>query len=203
MRLRMSDEDVGAFCGAPLRVPGPGIKPARPASTPRASSRCMPWDTSVPSARRPRSHRSRRLLGDRAHRQARGRERLRDTTPWPQRLSQILVNALGRSVKFQGALQPELLASPPVPGDDLMLALDLRAQQAAETALGDRRGAVVAIDPANGDVLALASRPGFDPSLFVGGMTRTEYGRSPITRTSRCSIARCAALTLPARPSSR
>ena len=47
-----------------------------------------------------------------------------------------------------------------------MLSLDLRAQQAAETALGARRGAVVAIDPANGDILALVSHPGFDPTLF-------------------------------------
>jgi penicillin-binding protein 2 len=88
---------------------------------------------------------------------------------------QILVNAQGRSVKFQGAFQPDLQASAPVPGTDLMLALDLPAQQAAETALGERRGAVVAIDPANGDILALVSHPGFDPTLFSRGLTRPEY----------------------------
>ena len=88
---------------------------------------------------------------------------------------QILVNAQGRSVKFQGAYQPELQASPPVPGTDLVLALDLPTQQAAEVALGDRRGAVVAIDPANGDILALVSHPGFDPALFSRGLTRPEY----------------------------
>ena len=88
---------------------------------------------------------------------------------------QILVNAQGRSVKFQGAYQPDLQASAPVPGTDLLLALDLRAQQAAENALGERRGAVVAIDPANGDVLALVSHPGFDPTKFSRGLTRAEY----------------------------
>ena len=88
---------------------------------------------------------------------------------------QILVNAQGRSVKFQGAYQPELQASAPVPGTDLVLALDLPTQQAAEVALGDRRGAVVAIDPANGDILALVSHPGFDPALFSRGLTRPEY----------------------------
>ncbi len=62
-----------------------------------------------------------------------------------------------------------------MPGTDLMLALDLPAQQAAENALGSRRGAVVAIDPANGDVLALVSHPGFDPTLFSRGLTRAEY----------------------------
>jgi len=89
---------------------------------------------------------------------------------------QILVNAQGRSVKFQGAYQPALQAQAPVAGTDLVLALDLPTQQAAEAALGEHRGAVVAIDPANGDVLALVSRPGFDPSLFARGLTRNEYG---------------------------
>ena len=88
---------------------------------------------------------------------------------------QILVNAQGRSVKFQGAYQPDLRAEAPVAGRDLVLAIDLPTQQAAEEALGDRRGAIVALDPANGDVLALVSHPGFDPSLFSRGLTRSEY----------------------------
>src|SRR5258706_7920715 len=91
--------------------------------------------------------------------------------------SQILVNAQGRSVKFQGAYQPELRSEAPVASKDLVLALDLPTQQAAELALGERRGAVVAIDPANGDVLALVSHPDFDPSLFSRGLTRSEYSQ--------------------------
>ena len=91
--------------------------------------------------------------------------------------SEILVNAQGRSVKFQGAYQPVLRASPPVAGRDLVLGIDLPAQQAAESALGERRGAVVALDPRNGDVLALVSHPDFDPSLFARGLTRVEYAR--------------------------
>jgi penicillin-binding protein 2 len=90
---------------------------------------------------------------------------------------QILVNAQGRSVKFQGAFQPNLQAEAPVAGRDLVLALDLPTQQAAEEALGEHRGAVVALDPANGDVLALVSHPGFDPSLFSRGLTRSEYAQ--------------------------
>jgi penicillin-binding protein 2 len=90
---------------------------------------------------------------------------------------QILVNAQGRSVKFQGAYQPDLRAQAPVAGKDLVLALDLPTQQAAEAALGEHRGAVVALDPANGDVLALVSHPGFDPSLFGRGLTRSEYAQ--------------------------
>ena len=90
---------------------------------------------------------------------------------------QNLVNAQGRSVQFQGAYRPVLHREAPVAGKDLVLAIDLPTQQAAEAALGDHRGAVVALDPINGDVLALASHPGFDPSLFSRGLTRTEYAR--------------------------
>ena len=88
---------------------------------------------------------------------------------------EILVNAQGRSVQRQGAYAPELHSLPPVAGLDLVLAMDLQAQQAAEDGLGDHRGAVVAIDPNTGDVLALASRPGFDPASFARGLTRSEY----------------------------
>ncbi len=88
---------------------------------------------------------------------------------------QILVNAQGRSVQRQGAYAPVLHSQPPTAGDDLVLSIDLTAQQAAEDGLGDHRGAVVAIDPTNGDVLALASKPGFDPAEFARGISRSEY----------------------------
>jgi penicillin-binding protein 2 len=88
---------------------------------------------------------------------------------------EILVNAQGRSVQRQGGFAPELHSLSPVAGEDLVLALDLQAQQAAEDGLGEHRGAVVAIDPNSGDVLALASKPGFDPASFARGLTRSEY----------------------------
>ncbi|MFO7276807.1 MAG: penicillin-binding protein 2 [Pseudomonadota bacterium] len=88
---------------------------------------------------------------------------------------EVLVNAHGRPVEKQGALTPELRTKAPVAGQDLLLTLDLRVQRVAEEALGDRRGAVVAIDPRNGDVVALVSRPGFDPNLFGRGLTRAEF----------------------------
>ena len=88
---------------------------------------------------------------------------------------EILVNAQGRSVERQGAYHPELAATAPTAGADVMLSIDLPTQQAAEAALGDRRGAVVAIDPTNGNVLALVSKPGFDPSVFARGIRRNEY----------------------------
>ena len=63
----------------------------------------------------------------------------------------------------------------PTPGADLTLHLDIRVQQAAVDAMGDRRGAVVAIDPRTGGVLALVSTPGFDTNLFVNGISSANY----------------------------
>lgn len=88
---------------------------------------------------------------------------------------EILINAQGRSVQRQGALGRDLRTQAPISGEDLILALDFKVQAIAERELGARRGAVVALDPDNGDVIALVSRPGFDPSLFGRGLTRAEY----------------------------
>ena len=63
----------------------------------------------------------------------------------------------------------------PVTGKDLTLSLDYRVQLAAFDALGDRRGAVVAINPLSGEVLALVSTPGFDTNLFVNGISYEDY----------------------------
>lgn len=60
-------------------------------------------------------------------------------------------------------------------GNDVQLTLDLDLQRAAETALGNRRGAVVAIDPRNGAVLAMVSRPAFDPNIFSTRITDSQW----------------------------
>jgi penicillin-binding protein 2 len=60
--------------------------------------------------------------------------------------------------------------TPPISGNNLTLSLDAKLQEVAEKAFGDRRGALVAIEPATGDVLAFVSKPGFDPNLFVDGI---------------------------------
>jgi penicillin-binding protein 2 len=80
----------------------------------------------------------------------------------------VETNALGRVLRV-------LERTDPVPGADLTLSLDSRVQYAAYTALGDRRGAVVAIDPTDGGVLALVSTPGFDTNLFVNGISSSDY----------------------------
>lgn len=76
---------------------------------------------------------------------------------------QIETNAQGRLLRVVDY-------TPPQPGADITLTLDIRLQRAAEEALGDYAGSIVAIDPRNGEVLALVSRPGFDPNLFVDGI---------------------------------
>jgi penicillin-binding protein 2 len=88
---------------------------------------------------------------------------------------QVLVNAQGRPVVGEVASRADLSTRDPVSGSDLILSLDVRAQRAAEEALRGLRGAVVAIDPSNGDVLAFASTPGFDPNRFARGLTTVEY----------------------------
>ena len=63
----------------------------------------------------------------------------------------------------------------PVPGNNLVLTVDASLQQAASDALGDRRGAVVAMNPRTGGILALVSKPSYDPNLFVTGIDYKTY----------------------------
>src|SRR5436853_1676490 len=89
---------------------------------------------------------------------------------------EVLVNAQGRSVERQGAFVPNLPTKAPGAGEDLLLSIDLKVQRTAEAALAGHRGAVVALDPNNGDVIALVSLPGFDPTMFGRGITAGEFG---------------------------
>src|SRR5450755_3954792 len=89
---------------------------------------------------------------------------------------EVLVNAAGRPVEKQGDYAPQLTSRAPVAGSDLILGLDVRVQKVAEEALTGKRGSVVALDPRTGDVIALASMPGFDPNGFVRGLTVAQYG---------------------------
>jgi penicillin-binding protein 2 len=76
---------------------------------------------------------------------------------------QLEINADGQAVRV-------LSSTPPVSGDNLILSVDSKLQDIAEKAFGSRRGALVALDPATGKVLAYVSMPTFDPNLFVDGI---------------------------------
>ncbi|HLT92880.1 MAG TPA: penicillin-binding protein 2 [Woeseiaceae bacterium] len=90
---------------------------------------------------------------------------------------QIVINASGRQVPVdpRDVAASMLAGEAPQPGESLYLSLDLDLQRVATEALAGRRGSVVAIDPTNGDVLALVSSPTFDPNAFALGMSPSEY----------------------------
>ncbi|MBT8146126.1 MAG: penicillin-binding protein 2 [Gammaproteobacteria bacterium] len=77
----------------------------------------------------------------------------------------------------RGQVMRVLDRTDPVAGQDITLHLDAQLQIAAEQALGDFRGAVVAIDPETGGILAMVSKPGFDPNLFVTGISSKDFNK--------------------------
>jgi len=81
---------------------------------------------------------------------------------------QVEVDSAGRGVRT-------LARTPPTPGNNLVLTLDITLQQVAEQAFGDNRGALVAIEPATGGILAFVSKPGFDPNLFIDGIDTASW----------------------------
>ncbi|MDZ4210764.1 MAG: penicillin-binding protein 2, partial [Methylotenera sp.] len=76
---------------------------------------------------------------------------------------QVEIDADGRAVRV-------LSSTAPVPGSNLVLSIDSKLQEIAESAFGERRGALVAINPKTGEVLSYVSQPSFDPNLFVDGI---------------------------------
>lgn len=89
----------------------------------------------------------------------------------------IVSNALGRQVPAESRHLADTLPTDktPAPGANVYLSLDLDLQVIATKALDGRRGAVVAIDPWTGEILALVSAPTFDPNLFAVGMTTSQF----------------------------
>ena len=80
----------------------------------------------------------------------------------------VEIDAGGRAVR-------SLSRTPPTPGNNLTLTLDIKLQEMAEKAFGERRGALVAIEPSTGGILALVSTPTFDPNLFVDGIRSEDW----------------------------
>jgi len=78
-------------------------------------------------------------------------------------MQEVEITAGGRAVRT-------LTLTPPVAGNNLQLSIDIRLQEVIERIFDDRRGALIAIEPASGDVLAFVSRPSVDPNLFVDGI---------------------------------
>ena len=81
---------------------------------------------------------------------------------------QVEVNASGRKLQ-------DLSIKSPVPGMNITLTIDKDLQSLAEESLKDKKGAIVALNPNNGEILAMASSPAIDPNMFIGGIHRTEW----------------------------
>ena len=168
LRTRLSDEEVARFAVNRYRFPGVEIKARLFRQYPFAElashvigyigrindhdvERIEEWDQTA-------NYKGSDYIGKVGLELSYERE-LHGTTGFEE----VEVDAGGRAVRT-------LSRTPPISGNNLKLSLDIKLQQAAETALGDRRGALVALDPATGDVLAFVSKPGFDPNLFVEGI---------------------------------
>jgi len=100
-------------------------------------------------------------------------------------MEQVEIDAAGRGIRT-------LARTPAQPGNNLTLTLDIKLQEVAEMVFGDRRGALVAIEPSTGGVLAFVSKPGFDPNLFVDGIdpqSWAELNNSPDRPLNNRAIA--------------
>lgn len=81
---------------------------------------------------------------------------------------EVEISASGRAVRT-------LSRTPATPGHNLILSIDIELQKVIEEAFGDRKGALVAIDPSTGDILAYVSQPSFDPNVFVDGIDQQSW----------------------------
>ena len=173
IRTRMSDEEVARFAANRFRFPGVEIKArlfrhypfGEVAShvigyigriTDRDLARIATWEESA-------DYKGTDTIGKVGVELTYERE-LHGTTG----VEEVEVDAGGRAVRSLSRL-------PPVSGNNLRLSIDINLQAAAEAAFGTRRGALVAIEPATGDVLAFVSKPGYDPNLFVDGIDSASW----------------------------
>jgi penicillin-binding protein 2 len=173
IRLRMSEEDVARFAVRKFEFPGVDIKTRQTRWYPNneLAVHALGYVAAISESDLDRIDRAAyngtSLIGKLGV-ESRYEPELHGTNGFRE----VLVNAQGRSVSKQA---PDLKVKPPTAGKDLLMTIDMPSQRVAEEALKDKRGAAVAIDPSNGDVLVLVSRPSFDPNLFGRGLTRAEF----------------------------
>ena len=173
IRARLTDEEVARFAANRFRFPGVDIRARLFRQYPyaelashalgyigRINDRDMTW---IEERELEANYKGTDHIGKTGLEQAYERE-LHGTTGYEQ----VEVDAAGRGVRT-------LSRTAPVSGNNLVLTLDLGLQEVVETAFGKRRGALVAIEPATGGILAFVSKPGFDPNLFVDGIDPTSW----------------------------
>ena len=173
LRSRLTDEEVARVVSQRYRLPGVDVKARLLRDYPQGSTashvigyigRITERDVErIEEAGNAANYRGTLHMGKAGLEQSYEHE-LHGTTGFEQ----VEVNAGGRAVRA-------LSHTPATPGNDLELTLDIELQKVAEKAFGDRRGALVAIEPATGGVLALASMPTYDPNLFVDGISTQDW----------------------------
>ena len=168
IRTRLSDEEVARFAANRYRFPGVEIKARLFRQYPHGElashvigyiGRINPKDQeNLGELGVEANYRGTDYIG-KAGLEASYQQELHGTTGFEQ----VEIDAAGRGIRT-------LARTPAQAGNNVTLTLDIKLQEVAETAFGERRGALVAIEPSTGGVLAFVSKPGFDPNLFVDGI---------------------------------
>ncbi len=168
IRTRLTDEEVARFAAQRFRFPGVDIKARLFRSYPygQLGSHVVGYigrinaqeKEAIDESDEQGNYRGTDYIGKLGVEQS-FEQQLHGTTG----VDQVETSAGGRAVR-------KLATSPATPGDTVMLSIDIKLQHLVEEMFGDRRGALVAIDPKTGDVLAFVSKPTFDPNLFVDGI---------------------------------
>ena len=173
IRMRLSDEEVARFAAQRYRFPGVDIKARLFRSYPldetashvigyigrinqREKEQIEDWEDAA-------NYRGTEVIGKLGIEQSYEKE-LHGQTGWEQ----LETSAGGYAVRKLGSRAA-------TPGDSLVLSLDIRLQRMVEELYGKRRGALVAIDPRTGEVLAMVSKPSFDLNLFVDGIDQESW----------------------------
>ena len=170
IRTRLADEEVARFMAQRFRFPGVDVKARLFRNYPlgETGSHLLGYIGRINQAEKQAmedwpdeeqaNYKGTEYIGKLGLEQKYERE-LHGTTGFEE----VETSAGGRAVR-------RLASHPPTPGNTLVLSVDIRLQALVERLFGDRRGALVAIDPRNGEVLAFVSKPTFDPNLFVDGI---------------------------------
>lgn len=177
LRVRMSDEEIARFAIQRPKFPGVDFQPRLVRNYPdgNAISHIVGYVGAISSSDLQRLDSS--MYSGTQHTGKSGVEyfnegRLHGTPGYRQ----LVTNARGRQVPAdKSGADTYLDGEQPEPGDTLYLSIDLDLQRLATELMTDRRGSIVALDPTNGEVLALVSAPNFDPNGFALGLSGPEF----------------------------
>jgi penicillin-binding protein 2 len=190
IRTRLSDEEVARFAANRYRFPGVEIKARLFRQYPYGAlaSHVIGYIGRISTKDQDRlaeldveaNYRGSDFIG-KAGLEASYEQELHGTTG----MEQVEIDAAGRGIRT-------LARTPAQAGNNVSLTLDIKLQEIAEAAFGERRGALVAIEPSTGGLLAFVSMPGFDPNLFVDGIdpqSWAELNNSPDRPLNNRAIA--------------